>query len=166
MGKNRSAPVFASRRTMFAAIAGGALLFLCAADDEARALPVRRRKRRRHREQAIEATPKVDGCNPEATSGIAGVVLIGPQCPVVTADDPCPDLPFAATIAVRDDAGRLVCLTRSGNDGHFRVGLPPGVYELVPENGEFELPYAQPQTVTVVAGRYAEVQVSYDSGIR
>ena len=166
VGKNQPAPTQTSRRATLAALFGGAWVFLGAADNDIRALPTRRRKRRRHRKQAIATIPKHDACDPDAMSGIAGLVLIGPMCPVVTQDDPCPDRPFAAKIAVRDEAGRIVCLTRSGDDGRFRLGLSPGVYELVPENGEFGLPYAQPQTVTVLAGRYAEVQVSYDSGIR
>lgn len=166
MGRNQLEPTRSSRRTTLAAMVWAALVFLGAAEDDLRAFPTRRRRRRRRRGQAIAAIPKHDACDLGATSGIAGLVLIGPMCPVVSEDDPCPDRPFAATLEVWDEAGRLVCLTRSGDDGRFRMGLPPGVFEVVPENGEFGLPYAQPQTVTVVAGRYTDVLVNYDSGIR
>jgi hypothetical protein len=105
-------------------------------------------------------------CDPGATSGISGLVLIGPMCPVMREDEPCPDRPFVAILTIRDDDGRTVCVTQSGEDGRFRFGLPPGVYTLVPDNGEFELPYASPQTVIVLPDRDTEVLVSFDSGIR
>lgn len=156
----------ASRRTLFGACAGGMLTLV----HEVAAAPVDARPRRnRRRRGRAQITPPPEGlvvCDPSATSGIAGLVLIGPMCPVVTVDDPCPDRPFAATIAVLDARGRTVCKTDSGDDGRFRVGLPPGVYELAPVNGVADLPYASPVVVTVEPGHYTQVTVSYDSGIR
>ena len=88
------------------------------------------------------------------------------MCPVMTQDDPCPDRPYVATIVIRDSQGSEVCATESGEDGIFRVGLPPGQYEVDPSNGQYGLPYASPQTVVVEPGLYTDVLVSYDSGIR
>jgi hypothetical protein len=107
-------------------------------------------------------------CDPTAASGIAGRVLIGPTCPVVRPDDPCPDRPFVAAIVVRNAQGTAVCTTSSGEDGRFQVGLPPGGYELDPQSGApGGLPSAPPpQSVTVEPGRYIEVTVTFDSGIR
>ena len=106
-------------------------------------------------------------CDPTAASGIAGLVLIGPTCPVVRPDDPCPDRPFSADLVVRNAQGTAVCTTSSGEDGRFQVGLPPGGYELDPQSGQpGGLPYAAPQPVTVEPGRYTEVTVTFDSGIR
>jgi hypothetical protein len=125
-----------------------------------------RRQRRRSRAQAATPHPTPQRCGPNAQSGIAGTVLIGPMCPVMTQDDPCPDPPYAATLMIRDALGHELCTTQSGADGLFRVGLPPGSYEVVPVSGAAGLPYASPQPVTVEPGRCTEVLISYDSGIR
>jgi hypothetical protein len=105
-------------------------------------------------------------CDATATSGIAGLVLIGPMCPVMRVDEPCPDQPFAATLIIRDSQGRELCTAASGEDGHFVVGLPPGSYELIPLTGPGGLPAAASQWVTVAPGQYTDATVSYDSGIR
>jgi hypothetical protein len=105
-------------------------------------------------------------CDATATSGISGLVLIGPMCPVMRQDEPCPDHPFAATLIIRDSQGRELCAVSSGEDGRFLVGLPPGSYELVPLTGPGGLPWAASQWVAVAPGQYTDVTVSYDSGIR
>jgi hypothetical protein len=102
---------------------------------------------------------------PDASQGIEGQVFIGPQCPVQPADGSCPDLPYAAAIDVRTGSGSLVTRVHSGEDGLFRVGLRPGDYELDPEPGD-PLPVASTQYVTVKAGQYTAVVISYDTGIR
>jgi hypothetical protein len=107
------------------------------------------------------------GCDVTATSGITGLVLIGPMCPVMRADEPCPDQPFAATLLIRDSQGRQLCTVASGDDGRFQVALPAGSYEVVPlAGGASGLPFAAPQWVTVAPGQYTAVTVAYDSGIR
>ena len=75
--------------------------------------------------------------------------------------------PCARPTGGRDD-GENVVVTRvtSGGDGHFTVDLPPGDYVLAPETGQDSYPIAQPQSVTVVGGQYAEVEINYDTGIR
>ena len=102
---------------------------------------------------------------PNAEQGVEGIVLLGPQCPVATAQDPCPDSPYQAWIRVRRLDGGTVTRVRSGEDGRFRVGLRPGTYRLDPESGD-PLPFAMEQEVEVEAGRYTEVVVSFDTGIR
>ena len=102
-------------------------------------------------------------------SGIGGEVLIGPICPVMEPDNPCPDKPFEASIEIRGQDNRGDHLTvRSGKDGRFRVKLAPGKYKLTPISpNPGAPPHAQaPQSVTVEAGRYTHVTVRYDSGIR
>jgi hypothetical protein len=105
-------------------------------------------------------------CDATATSGITGLVLIGPMCPVMRQDEPCLDHPFAATLIIRDSQGWELCAVSSGEDGRFLVGLPPGSYELLPLMGPGGLPFAASQWVAVAPGQYTEVSVSYDSGIR
>jgi hypothetical protein len=102
---------------------------------------------------------------PSAPQGIEGVVLIGPQCPVVSLHEPCPDLPYEATIDVRVRGGDSVARVRSDADGTFRIGLRPGAYTLRPESGD-PFPIATEQDVDVTAGEYSEVTVHFDTGIR
>ena len=106
-----------------------------------------------------------DLLGPEAAQGIEGVVLLGPQCPVQTLEDPCPDLPYQAWIRVRNGEGDRVTRVQSGPDGRFRIGLRPGEYVLDPESGN-PFPVADDQAVEVEPGSYTEVTVSFDTGIR
>jgi hypothetical protein len=100
-------------------------------------------------------------------SGVEGTVTIGPMCPVVTEDTPCPDEPYEATIVVEDESGDEVTTARSGEDGRFRVSLAPGTYTLVPQSPDAGgPPFAEEQRVEVLEGAYTHVSVSYDSGIR
>jgi len=106
-----------------------------------------------------------DLLGPDAAQGIEGIVLLGPQCPVQSLEDPCPDLPYEAWIEVRRASGGSVTRIRSGEDGRFRVGLRPGQYVLDPESGN-PFPIASELEVQVDEGAYAEVIISFDTGIR
>jgi hypothetical protein len=103
-----------------------------------------------------------------ADSGVEGLVTIGPACPVAEADEPCPDAPFEARIVVREAGSqRIVATFSSGEDGSFRVNLPPGDYILDP--GEPELisdPRGEPVPVRVEAHRFSHVVIRFDSGAR
>lgn len=103
---------------------------------------------------------------PSESSGIEGMVTIGPMCPVEIEGQPCPDQPYQATIAIEDAGGDEVARVESGEDGRFRFNLSPGSYTLVPQSPESRLPYAGEQPVEVTAGRYTQVTIEYDSGIR
>ena len=103
---------------------------------------------------------------PDAAQGIDGLVLLGPLCPVVTDEDPCPDRPYATKIDVRDGGGATVTTVHSGDDGRFRVGLAPGRYRLVPASSASPLPRAGSMDVDVPAGAWVEVTVDFDTGIR
>jgi hypothetical protein len=103
------------------------------------------------------------------TSGIEGQALRGPMCPVVTLENPCPDQPLQATVIVWD-AERTTMIRSFTTDaqGLFRVPLAPGDYYLDPqptEPGQM-FPTPIPQTITVLAGQFAEVTIQYDTGIR
>lgn len=102
---------------------------------------------------------------PDALQGIEGVALRGPICPVQRPNDPaCEPRPHQADVVVFTE-GRFVTSFRTGEDGRFRVGLPTGHYRLVPESGD-PFPVAQVEEVEVVVGVYAEVTLSFDTGIR
>jgi hypothetical protein len=61
----------------------------------------------------------------------------------------------------------LVTSSDSGENGHFRIDLEPGSYELLPVVSESGgLPYGTRTHVTVETGEYRRVTLSLDSGIR
>ncbi|HUG46853.1 MAG TPA: carboxypeptidase-like regulatory domain-containing protein [Candidatus Limnocylindria bacterium] len=106
---------------------------------------------------------------PVPPSGIRGTVVLGPTCPTGSspgAHDPVPCLtPYSAQIVVLGSENEVVARVTSAADGTFRLDLPPGDYLLTPQSGD-PLPFAQPLSVLVTAGQYAEVQINYDTGIR
>jgi hypothetical protein len=101
-------------------------------------------------------------------SGIRGVVTVGPVCPVQAAERPCRDhpLPAAATVT-RSGSDRVVKSVTTGGSGRFSFTIQPGRY-LVTFRAKGELPGAgvQQQVVTVQRGRFSELAVRFDSGIR
>lgn len=106
---------------------------------------------------------------PLPPSGISGTVILGPTCPTGSqpgAHDPVPCLtPYAAQLVVLDTNNSVVARVTSGEDGAFRLDLPPGDYVITPHSGD-PFPVAQPVNVRVTAGEYVEVQINYDTGIR
>lgn len=99
-------------------------------------------------------------------SGISGLVEAGPTCPVVRPGMDCADRPIAATIIVRFASNGLEA-TRftSGMDGTFHVPLPPGAYTLQAQPAGY-LGTPPPQNVDVQSGRFTNVTIDYDTGIR
>lgn len=108
---------------------------------------------------------RVHGPIPVGTSGIEGVVTLGPLMPVTRVGEPN-ERPYEATIVVRTANGsREVTRFRSGTDGRFHVPLHPGDYVLEPVGGH-PFPTAPSQTVTVEEGAFSQVLIQYDTGIR
>lgn len=106
----------------------------------------------------------------EDRSGIVGEVHLGPQCPVETQDDLCPQKPVAGvrvTVAERlpggaHAAGGVVTVTRTGVDGTYRVAVAPGSYVVTADAGmSCDLVDAE-----VAAGAYVTVDVPCDTGMR
>lgn len=99
-------------------------------------------------------------------SGIEGQTLMGPACPgPVQIDTPCPDTPIQATVTVLNARAEQVAQVESDAQGYFTIHLTPGTYTLQPEPLNV-LQHAAPVTVTVAAGDYVTVIITYDSGIR
>lgn len=103
--------------------------------------------------------------DPDADQGIEGVALLGPLCPVVSAENPCPDRPYQAWIEIRDAGGRRVTRVRSGTDGTFRVGLEPGRYRVAGESGN-PFPRGGEEEAVVAARVWVSVTLHFDTGIR
>lgn len=101
------------------------------------------------------------------TSGIDGMVTLGPLCPVSRLEEPCPDRPFAATLLVRTAAGQTLGPVQSDASGRFTLDVPPGKYVIEPQlTSSGRLPFAGPVDVTVPATGRAAVTIAYDTGIR
>jgi hypothetical protein len=101
---------------------------------------------------------------PQAT-GVAGVALVGPMCPVIREGTPCPDRPWEGTVVVRTPSGAEVARVDTDAEGRFAMDLPPGEY-LVVSLTTGVLPAPASVEVTVVAGQVAQVELLLDSGIR
>ncbi|HVM29268.1 MAG TPA: hypothetical protein VM305_00655 [Candidatus Limnocylindrales bacterium] len=129
---------------------------------------------------ALVASVVVGGCDlgpapvavdatPAPPSGIRGVVILAPTCPISDEPDPLNPVPcltpYAAQLVILDSDNGVAARMGSGEDGRFEVDLPPGDYVITPLGGD-PFPMAQPLAVTVVAGEYAEVEINYDTGIR
>src|SRR5688500_13912350 len=111
-----------------------------------------------------------EGDPPPAATGVRGIALAGPTCPVVTvpADPACADRPVeGAVIVALDDAGVEVARATTAADGTFTIGLAPGSYRLVPQLVEGLMGIATEQEIVVAAGEpMAELTFAYDTGIR
>jgi hypothetical protein len=104
---------------------------------------------------------------PPATidSGIEGQVWIGPTCPVVQIDNPCPDKPYQTNLTVLSPNGKRIANYQTEADGTFHLSLAPGDYILRPESPG-GIPHAPEQAFTVLQGQITLLTVTYDSGIR
>jgi len=106
-----------------------------------------------------------DAGDEDATSGIRGQALAGPQCPVEVAGSPCPDLPWQGTvIATAATSGEESTVTTDA-EGRFEFSLDPGTYEVTIAPGSSP-PSAETQTVVVEADSFTEIVVAVDTGIR
>ncbi len=114
----------------------------------------------------VSCAPSAEGRGPG--SGVAGKVLLGPQCPVEQAGTPCPDKPVAAEVQVfAAGSEEVLTSTDSTEAGRFRIDLEPGSYELLAVGSDAGgLPFGTRVQVRVEPGVYARVTLSLDSGIR
>ena len=102
------------------------------------------------------------------TSGIRGVVLRGPLCPVVREGEECPDAPYATSVYVRrseSSNSAPLATTKSGTDGTFEFSLPPGMYEVNATNEGISKTCSL-ALVLVEPEQIENVVLSCDTGIR
>jgi hypothetical protein len=109
-----------------------------------------------------------DALPPE--TGVRGVVVAGPTCPVETIPPQpgCEAQPVDHAVLVCQDAdGKEVARATSSANGRFQLVLPPGAYRLVPQPVEGLLGTASESSFTVELGEpWAELTIDYDTGIR
>jgi hypothetical protein len=102
-------------------------------------------------------------------TGIAGVALAGPVCPVETVppDPDCAARPVAgAVVLIRQAGGSEVARVVTAADGSFFAEIPAGDYVVEPQPIEGMMGTAGAVDVTVGEGLAAQVQLDYDTGIR
>jgi len=112
----------------------------------------------------------LSACSPvtpePASGGIEGQSLIGPACAgPVRVDADCEDQPYQTTLTVTSPKGERIAQVQTDEEGRFKILLSPGEYILHPESPGV-LPFAGEQTVIVEEGKFTQVIVNYDSGIR
>jgi hypothetical protein len=104
----------------------------------------------------------------QGESGIEGQAVISPAHPGPVRQGESGSAPYKTTLVVWSaDGDREIARFETGPDGRFRVALPPGEYRVGPpaQKGRF-LPRASEESVTVTSGRYTQVTIGFDSGMR
>jgi hypothetical protein len=109
-----------------------------------------------------------DSAAPPPQSGIEGRTMVDGGCPVLRPDTPCPEIPHPARIVVAStETAATVVTADSDSSGRFRIPLEPGTYTLKSTNIDNAfLPRAMDLRVTVTAGHYEDLTITFDSGIR
>jgi len=98
-------------------------------------------------------------------SGIEGYITAGPACPVVQVGVPCPDRPYAGTLAITTANGLTVARVTADSSGYYSAALAPGTYTIHPESPGI-LPRGNAVTVVVLPHQFTRQDVLYDTGIR
>jgi len=109
-------------------------------------------------------------CPTAKLSGITGIVLLGPTCPVqrIPPDPQCADKPYQTDFIVTlADNVTAVQQFSSGPDGKFSINLPPGKYYIrSTPNAKFLPRCNESGPVEVTANKYTSINISCDTGIR
>ena len=115
-------------------------------------------------------SPTAPGGQTVAKGTLAGVVTIGPNCPVETATQPCPTSPAAYAarkVLVYDATHTQVLFTVDINSqGLYTIALVPGKYVVDLKKVGVDRATGVPQPVTITANTTTRVDISVDTGIR
>ena len=105
----------------------------------------------------------------QSGSGIQGIVLLGPTCPVERnpPDPQCADKFYQTSLVVTTSDGTQTIKTFSSDaDGKFSVQLPPGAYAIRSAPSSSMLPRCSTGTIDVGTAAYASTNIYCDTGIR
>jgi Carboxypeptidase regulatory-like domain len=102
----------------------------------------------------------------EGSSGIRGVVLAGPQCPVETPESPCPPKPLPGVRVEVRSGGDVVADVMTDDRGEFSVFVDPGTYDVQAAPGQQGFMGSKPVRVVVASGAFTRIDVPVDTGIR
>ncbi len=108
----------------------------------------------------------VNAVSADAT-GIKGQVLMGPIVPGPEVPGQINEAPLSALFNVFDSSNNAVARFESDKNGNFIVLVAPGEYTIVPD-ATTPIPYPEDQQklATVPNNGFAEVILSFDTGIR
>ncbi len=98
-------------------------------------------------------------------TGIYGLVLASPTCPVERIGQLCPPRPVAGEVDVRDSGGKTAASTHTDSLGRYAVSLNPGRYTLVVVTGA-AFPRCPNDVVAVPSKAPLRVDITCDTGIR
>ncbi|MCB9814403.1 YdcF family protein [Candidatus Nomurabacteria bacterium] len=103
-------------------------------------------------------------------SGVQGVVLRGPICPVIQnpPQPECDDQPFVTTVQViekNSSRSSLFASVETDKEGNYKVMLPPGEYRLQALGGQ-PFPTCAWEEITVESDKLLIKNLSCDTGIR
>lgn len=113
------------------------------------------------------SSEKIRNDDTSAKNGIKGFVMTGPICPVQReGDDSCNDKPVKASIVIKDKKEDVIKNIETLDDGSFSVNLSPGNYVIYTDSGGNGLGGSKPEYVTVEDGKFVEVTIMIDTGIR
>jgi len=116
----------------------------------------------------IAASDNVGGILP-FNSGMTGVVLLGPICPVApVGDKSCADKPYVTKVLVMRAGSTKISpfvTAKTDKQGRYKVELPPGKYSVQAVGGS-PLPYCEAKSVTIKSNEMLAVNFSCDTGIR
>ncbi len=103
----------------------------------------------------------------QLATGVRGLVLAGPTCPVERAgQSACVRAVAGATLLAFDFEGGQVGRAISDAGGQYSIPLRPGRYRIVPQPVAGLLGVAPPADVAVSDGQPVELNFEYDTGIR
>jgi len=106
---------------------------------------------------------------PKGESGVEGQAVISPAHPGPIRQGESGSAPYQTTLVVLNTGdGREVARVQTGSDGRFRVTLPPGEYTIGPPRDQQPRRFGrgEEQTVKVLPGKFTNVTISFDSGMR
>jgi hypothetical protein len=113
----------------------------------------------------LAALPLLSSCGGQQqlhggdTAGLEGMVSRGPITPTCTIGKPC-SAPARGLTLTFSKGGSVVARVKTGDDGSFRIALPPGSYVVM------GVQPVRPQHVAVSPGRFRRVDFSIDTKIR
>lgn len=109
-------------------------------------------------------------CPTAINSGVKGIVVLGPTCPVerIPPDPACAPKGYKTivqVISVGSPNSAPFATVDTNASGEYSASLPPGKYSLQPVGGN-TLPRCETKEITVVENIVQEVNLTCDTGIR
>lgn len=102
-------------------------------------------------------------------SGVRGVVLSGPTCPVMQVGVPCPDKPLQTSLTIdmpNSERPSPIQRFNSDKEGKFSITIAPGTYTISTGADSGLMFPCHTEPFVVSANTYTDVTVSCDTGIR